>query len=126
VIKGDRTIRLLLSLVYWVFRRMLELVVLRLRSERSKELEILVLRHQLHVLQRQVARPRVRPADRLLLAALSRSLPKAGMVIVLRVACDTAALASRAGRAALDVCAVHGWPPEDGSWRHRAGAATGT
>ena len=74
--KGDRTIRLLLSLVYWVLRRLLELVVLRLRSERSNELEILVLRHQLHVLQRQVARPRVRPADRLLLAALSRSLPQ--------------------------------------------------
>jgi putative transposase len=67
---------LLCSLVYWVLRRLLELVVLRLRSERSKELEILVLRHQLHVLQRQVSRPRLRPADRLLLAALSRSLPK--------------------------------------------------
>ena len=64
------------SLAYWVLRRLLELGVLRLRSGRSKELEILVLRHQLHVLQRQVARPRLRPADRLLLAALSRSLPK--------------------------------------------------
>jgi putative transposase len=59
-----------------VARRLFEMVVLRLRSERSKELEILVLRHQLHVLQRQVARPRLRPADRLLLTALSRSLPK--------------------------------------------------
>jgi hypothetical protein len=47
--------------------------LLRLRSERSKELEILVLRHQLQVLQRQVTRPGLRPADRLLLAALSRS-----------------------------------------------------
>jgi hypothetical protein len=64
------------SLTYWVARRLFELVVLRLRSERSKELEILVLRHQLHVLQRQVGRPRLRPADRLLLAALSRSLPR--------------------------------------------------
>jgi putative transposase len=62
--------------VYWVLRRLLELVALRLRSERSKELEILVLRHQLHVLQRQVGRPRLRPADLTLLAALSRSLPK--------------------------------------------------
>jgi putative transposase len=59
-----------------MFRRLVELVVLRLRSERSKELEIVVLRHQLHVLQRQVARPRLRPADRVLLAAFSRSLPR--------------------------------------------------
>jgi hypothetical protein len=59
-----------------VLRRLLGLLVLRVRSERSKELEILVLRHQLQVLQRQVARPRLRTADRLLLAALSRSLPK--------------------------------------------------
>jgi hypothetical protein len=59
-----------------MLRRLFELVVLRLRSERSKELEILVLRHQLHVLQRQVSRPRLRPADRVLLAVLSRSLPK--------------------------------------------------
>jgi putative transposase len=67
---------LLGSLVYWVLRRLLELVVLRLRSERSKELEILVLRHQLHVVQRQVTRPRLRTADRMLLAAFSRSLPR--------------------------------------------------
>jgi putative transposase len=67
---------LLGSLTYWVARRLFELVLLRLRSERSKELEILVPRHQLHVLQRQVTRPRLRPADRLLLAALSRSLPR--------------------------------------------------
>jgi putative transposase len=64
------------SLTYWVARCLFEMVVLRLRSERSKELEILVLRHQLHVLQRQVGRPRLRPADRLLLAAVSRSLPR--------------------------------------------------
>jgi putative transposase len=67
---------LLGSLVYWVLRRLLELVVLRLRSERSKELEILVLRHQLHVVRRQVTRPRRRPVDRVLLAAFSRSLPR--------------------------------------------------
>lgn len=59
-----------------MFQRLVELVVLRLRSERSKELEILVLRHQLLVLRRQVARPRPRPADRVLLAVLSRSLPR--------------------------------------------------
>jgi transposase len=66
-----------ISLVYWALRRLLELLVLRTRSERVKEIEILVLRHQLHVLQRQVARPQLRPADRVLLAAFSRVLPRA-------------------------------------------------
>jgi putative transposase len=75
-IDGEGAIPLLGSLAYWVLRRLLELVVLRRLSERSKELEILVLRHQLHVLQRQVARPWLRPADRVLLAAISRSLPR--------------------------------------------------
>jgi putative transposase len=64
------------SLVYLVLRRLLELLVLRMRSERAKEIEILVLRQQLRVLERQVARPRPEPADRVLLAALSRVLPR--------------------------------------------------
>src|SRR4051794_39033422 len=68
--------RLMVSLLYWVLRCLLALIVLCLRSERSKELEILVLRQQLQVLQRQVGRPRLQPVDRLLLAALSRSLPR--------------------------------------------------
>jgi hypothetical protein len=64
------------SFVYWSLRRLLELVVLRRRSEREKEIEIL-LRHQLRVLQRQVARPQLTPADRALLAAFSRVLSSA-------------------------------------------------
>ena len=65
-----------LSFLYWVLRRLLELFVLRLRSEREKEIEILVLRHQLRVLGRQVGRARLRPADRALLAAFSAALPR--------------------------------------------------
>jgi transposase InsO family protein len=57
-------------------RRLLELVVLRSRSEREKEIEILVLRHQLQVLERQIGRPQLSPADRALLAAFSRVLPR--------------------------------------------------
>jgi putative transposase len=67
---------LLVSVVYVVFCRLLELVVLLGRRERSKELEILVLRHELSILRRQVPKPRFEPHDRLLLATLSRVLPR--------------------------------------------------
>jgi putative transposase len=73
---ADRSRGLALSFLYWSLRRLLELVVLRCRSERAKEMEILVLRHQLQVLERQVARPELSPADRALLAAFSRVLPR--------------------------------------------------
>jgi transposase InsO family protein len=64
-----------LSFLYWSLRRLLELVVLRCRSVGEKEIEILLLRHQLRVLERQAGR-RLEPtrADRALLAALSRVL----------------------------------------------------
>lgn len=65
-----------LSFLYWLLRRLLELLVLRMRSERAKEIEILVLRHQLRVLERQVVRPQLRPWDRALLAGFSRVLPR--------------------------------------------------
>jgi hypothetical protein len=65
-----------LSFLYWSLRLLLELVVLRRRSEREKEIEILVLRQQLCVLRRQVGRPVPTPADRAVLAALSRVLPR--------------------------------------------------
>jgi transposase len=67
---------MVLSFVYWSLRQLLELAVLRRRSEREKEIEILVLRHQLRVLQRQVTRPQLTQADRALLAAFSRVLAR--------------------------------------------------
>jgi putative transposase len=73
---AGRSRGVILSLLYWSLRRLLELVVLRFRSEREKEIEIVLLRHQLRVLERQVARPRLAPADRALLAAFSRVLPR--------------------------------------------------
>jgi putative transposase len=64
------------SLAYVVVRRLFQLMVLCCRSPRSKELEILVLRHELSILHRQAQPPRLRVADRVLLAALSRALPR--------------------------------------------------
>ena len=57
-------------------RCLLQIVLLLSRSESSKELEIVVLRHELSVLRRQAGRPQLRPSDRLLLAAASRLLPR--------------------------------------------------
>jgi hypothetical protein len=54
----------------------LQLVVLFARSQRSKDLEILLLRHQLAILRRETRRPRLNESDRLLLAALSGLLPR--------------------------------------------------
>ena len=67
---------MLVSALYIVVCRLLELVVLLARRERAKELEILVLRHELSVLRRQVGQPRFELHDRVLLAALSRHLPR--------------------------------------------------
>jgi transposase InsO family protein len=67
---------LLASLLYLSLRRLIGLVLLRARSSEFKELEIVVLRHELALLRRQVARPAFRLADRAFLAAASRLLPR--------------------------------------------------
>jgi putative transposase len=64
------------SFVYLALRRSLELILLCSRSAEAKEIQILVLRQELAVLRRQHSRARRQPADRALLAALSRLLPR--------------------------------------------------
>jgi putative transposase len=64
------------SLCYLAFRYVLRLVLLRPRSSEFKELEIVVLRHQLAVLRRQTSSPELTPTDRLFLAAARRLLPR--------------------------------------------------
>jgi len=61
---------------YLTLCRSIQLLVLLARGDAAKDLEILVLRHQLAVLRRQTPRPRLESADRALLAAASRVLPR--------------------------------------------------
>ncbi len=64
-----------LKLIYQMFAKLLGRIVLRTRSDATKEIEILVLRHRLTVLQRRTPRPRMTWTDRALIAALTRLLP---------------------------------------------------
>jgi len=66
----------LISLCYQAFRWVLALATLRVRSDDFKELEIVVLRHELAILRRGSRQARATWTDRLLLAAASRLLPR--------------------------------------------------
>ena len=67
---------MLVSFCYLVLRRFLQLAALRVRSNDFKELEIVVLRHELAILRRQRKRPVLTEVDRLFLAAASRCLSR--------------------------------------------------
>jgi transposase InsO family protein len=65
-----------ISICYIAVLRVLQLIVLRFRSAQDKDLKIVVLRHELAILRRQVGRPAFQTADRAFLAAASRLLPR--------------------------------------------------
>jgi hypothetical protein len=62
--------------MYLLLRQVLQMLTQLARDGGAKDVEILVLRHQVAVLRRQVHRPELEPADRVVLAALSRLLPR--------------------------------------------------
>jgi putative transposase len=64
-------------LLYLIFRQLTAWLGLLVRSAQSKNAEILVLRHEVTVLRRQVSRPRLSWADRAVFAALTRLLSPA-------------------------------------------------
>ena len=64
------------KLAYLTLCRSIQLLALLARGDAAKDLELMVLRHQLTVLRRRRPRPKLEPADRALLAAVSRVLPR--------------------------------------------------
>jgi putative transposase len=66
-----------LSFCYVVLRQVLQLAAWRLRSTDFKELEIVMLRHELAILRQRTRRPALTWTDRIFLAAASRLLPRA-------------------------------------------------
>ena len=64
------------SLVYLLLRQVLQMLTQLAQDGGAKDVELLVLRHQVAVVRRQVHRPDPQPADRVMLAALSRLLPR--------------------------------------------------
>jgi hypothetical protein len=77
---------LLFSLLYAILRAVLRLVVPTSSLERSTEVELLVLRHELGILRRQISRPRFRRRDRMFLPqpAACSSAPAGGRSWLLR------------------------------------------
>jgi putative transposase len=95
--------------LYVVVCRVFEFVVLLARGDRSRELEILVLRHELSILRRQVARPRLSSGDRCWRRAQPRTCSPQ-LAGLLRQSGDVAALAPTAGRRPVDVLVLEAGP----------------
>ena len=67
---------MIFSFLYLAVRALLGLLVRSRRSPDVQDAELMVLRHELEVLRRQVVRPKLQPADRALLAAGACHLPR--------------------------------------------------
>jgi|SRR6185437_2959193 putative transposase len=112
-----------MRLMYLIFRQLVAWLGLLARSSRSKNAEILVLRHEVAVLRRQVSRPRLSWADRAVFAALTRLLSQAGRLHRIVTPATGAALAQRPGDPTLDPAPTSHRRPVHGIRAAPAGAA---
>jgi hypothetical protein len=90
-------------LVYLLLRQVLQMLTQLARDGGAKDVELLVLRHQVAVLGRQVHRPDLQPSDRVVLARPVAAAAAPALVSVLRYPGDPAPLAPTAHRPALDI-----------------------
>src|SRR6266700_1262919 len=74
---------MLFTFLYLAVRALLGLLVRSRRGPGAKDVELMVLRHKLEILRRQVGRPKLRPADRALLAAAACHLPRSSLGLLL-------------------------------------------
>ena len=68
---------LLVSILYMVFCLIVDLALVRCQDGRTRDIELLALRHEVRVLRRQIKRTAWQPGDRFVLASLSHLLPRA-------------------------------------------------
>ena len=97
---------LLFSFIYLVFVSLLKLLAGSGRSAQVKDIELIVLCHQLRVLRRQVERPRLRSSGRAFLAATSRLLPPRRRHRLLVTPHRPCSAAPRARAAVVDILPV--------------------
>jgi hypothetical protein len=89
------------GLVYLMLTRVLSWLALLARSDAAKDVEILMLRHEIAVLRRTHDRPTLTWLDRAVLSALSRLLPTPAAPVAAGIAPNAAALARPARRPPL-------------------------
>jgi hypothetical protein len=92
-----------LRLLYLIFCQLVNLLLLLARSSASKDVELLVLRHEVAVLHRAHPKPRLDWADRAVFAALVGRLPQGAAEASVGHAGHDPALASPPDRQEVDV-----------------------
>ena len=107
---------MLLSLVYFAVRCLLQLLVSSGRADLEREAELFVLRHRVKVLSRGARRPPFRRRDRILLAAASRILPRHRWKAFVCDPSNSASVAPAARSPQVDVS-----PPRTGQAESRSG-----